>query len=217
MCFVDLSIRKVAELIDRLTLKTVYITSSENKLVGSVTDGDLRRAIIDGVPLDQNIARIMNSNPKFTFRGKNEHIVARELMLKLNLKTLPVVDKQMYIVDILLSNRTHGVTALENPVIIMAGGLGSRLMPLTKDVPKPMLKIAGTPILERVIDHFISQGFGKFYISVYYLANQIKDYFGDGQTKGVQIQYLEEDRPMGTGGCLSLLTQAVVTIATHSR
>ena len=132
---VDLSIRKVAELIDRLTLKTVYITSSENKLVGSVTDGDLRRAIIDGVPLDQNIARIMNSNPKFTFRGKNEHIVARELMLKLNLKTLPVVDKQMYIVDILLSNRTHGVTALENPVIIMAGGLGSRLMPLTKMSP----------------------------------------------------------------------------------
>ena len=105
---VDLSIRQVAELIDRLTLKTVYITSSENKLVdGSVTDGDLRRAIINGISLDQNIALIMNPNPKFTFRGKNEHIVARELMEKLNLKTLPVVDKQMSIVDILPMNRSQ--------------------------------------------------------------------------------------------------------------
>ena len=84
-------------------------------------------------------------------------------------------------------------------------------MPLTKDTPKPMLKIAGKPILERVIDNFISQGFSEFYISVYYLSNQIKDYFGDGHSKGVQIHYLEEDQPMGTGGCLSLLPKPLST------
>ena len=208
---VDRSIRQVAEIIDRLTLKTVYITSSKNKLLGSVTDGDLRRAIINGISLDQNISRIMNPNPKFILRGQGDDVAAWDLMKRLNLKTVPIVDEQMSIVNILPIKQAQSTSALNNPVIIMAGGFGSRLMPLTKDTPKPMLKIAGKPILERVIDNFISQGFSEFYISVYYLSNQIKDYFGDGHSKGVQIHYLEEDQPMGTGGCLSLLPKPLST------
>ncbi len=199
------SVRQIAELLNKSNLKILYITSLNSRLVGSVTDGDLRRAIINGINLDQNISSAMNTNPKSILRCKDELVKARVLMEKYNLSSIPVVDKNDAIMDIIPKAEQYSKKQIDNPVVIMAGGFGSRLMPFTKDTPKPMLKIGGKPILERIIDQFIEQGFHNFHISVYYLANQIKDYFRDGHEKGIQINYLEEDKPLGTGGCLSLL------------
>ena len=199
------SVRQIAELLNKSNLKILYIISSNSRLIGSVTDGDLRRAIINGVNLDQNISSAMNTNPKSILRCKDELLKARGLMKKYNLSSIPVVDEKNVIVDIIPIAKKHSKKQIDNPVVIMAGGFGSRLMPFTKDTPKPMLKIGGKPILERIIDQFVEQGFHNFHISVYYLANQIKDYFKDGYDKGVHINYLEEDEPLGTGGCLSLL------------
>ena len=147
----------------------------------------------------------MNSQPKSILHSKDEEVIARKLIEKYDLTTIPIVDENNYILDIIPKIKQHLKKTTDNPVVIMAGGFGSRLMPLTKDTPKPMLKIGGKPILEHIIDQLIEQGFHSFHISVFYLANQIKDYFKDGREKGVKINYLEEDVPMGTGGSLSLL------------
>tara|TARA_B100001093_G_C26746831_1_gene979229 strand:+ start:189 stop:1229 length:1041 start_codon:yes stop_codon:yes gene_type:complete len=200
-----MSIRAIAALLNTSKQKTIYILGSTNKLVGSVTDGDLRRAIVNGMSLDQNVTTIMNKNPKHIQSGDNEKTSALILLEKFNLKTIPVVDKRLTLIDIISSNQTKSRMKIDNPVVIMAGGLGSRLMPLTKGTPKPMLEVGGKPILERIIEQFVEQGFYDFYISVYYLSEQIKNYFGDGRNKNINIRYLEEESPMGTGGCLSLL------------
>ncbi len=206
------SVRQIAELLNKSNLKILYIISLNSRLVGSVTDGDLRRAIINGINLDQNISTAMNTNPKLILRCENELVKARGLMEKYNLSSIPVVDENNVIVDIIPIAKQYFRRPIDNPVVIMAGGFGSRLMPFTKDTPKPMLKIGGKPILERIIDQFVEQGFHNFYISVYYLANQIKQYFKDGHDKGIQINYLEEDKPLGTGGCLSLLPKPLSTL-----
>ena len=199
------NLRQIAKLLDQSKLKTIFITSSNDRLIGSVTDGDLRRAIINGVSLDQNISKVMNIEPKSILRSQDEIHEASDLMKKFNLSTIPVVDKHNSVVDIINMTDHYFKKRLNHPIIIMAGGFGSRLMPLTKDTPKPMLKVGGKPILERIIDQFIDQGFHDFYISVHYLSEKIKEYFKDGQSKNIKITYLEENEPMGTGGSLSLL------------
>jgi len=201
----EMSIRKIAELLNTSKQKTIYIISSNSNLIGSVTDGDLRRAIINGVSLDQSVTAIMNRNPKYVQSGDDEKTSALLLFEKFNLKTIPVVNKDLTLTNVISSTQTKSRIKVNNPVVIMAGGFGSRLMPLTKNTPKPMLEVGGKPILERIIDEFVEQGFHDFYISVYYLSEQIKDYFGDGCDKNINIKYLEEESPMGTGGCLSLL------------
>lgn len=199
------NLRQIAELLNQSKVKTIFITSTNNRLIGSVTDGDLRRAIINGISLDHSISKVMNTEPKSVLRGQDEIRTASDLMKKFNLSIIPVVNKNDSVVDIINMTEHYYRKRLNYPVIIMAGGFGSRLMPLTKDTPKPMLNVGGKPILERIIDEFIDQGFHDFYISVHYLSEKIKDYFKDGQGKSIKITYIEENEPMGTGGCLSLL------------
>ena len=199
------TIHSIAELLDKSKLKTLYITSANNKLIGSITDGDLRRAVIRGIPLDQNVTVIMNANPKYVREGVDEKNIAQELIKTLNLSTIPVVDENIYVVGIITPKNRHFSKRMDNPIVIMAGGFGSRLMPLTEETPKPMLKVGGRPILELIIDQFVDQGFHDFYISVYYLADQIKNYFKNGSAKNISIKYLEENNPMGTAGGLSLI------------
>lgn len=202
------SIEDTLVVIDQGGARAVVVTSREGKLKGVVTDGDIRRALLNKVDLKASISHIMSVKP-FVITDDTPSDIALDL-LKLNrLMLLPVVDSSMKLVgvktltDLLDDNKPE----FENRVVLMAGGLGTRLRPLTENCPKPLLKIGEKPILQRIVQNFTDVGFNHFYISVNYHAQMIMDYFKDGAELGAHIQYLVEDSPLGTAGSLGLIKE----------
>ena len=199
----DDSIVQVLKAIDESQLQIALITDSNMKLLGTVTDGDIRRGFLKGLKLEDKIHEVMNKKP-ITAAENITRSQALALMRKRQIHQLPVVDKNGILVGLHLDDSLI-TSRLENEVILMAGGFGKRLNEMTENCPKPMLKIGTKPILETIIDSFIEAGFYKFTISLGYLGHMISDYFGDGSKWGVQINYVEETEPLGTAGALSLL------------
>lgn len=200
----DLEIQKVLELIDINSQQIAIVIDEEGKLLGTVTDGDIRRGILKGISLDSPVSQIMNPNPISIPKLEDRNSIIKILNAN-KVRHLPVVDDQRRVIgverlDELISNPLN-----DSWVVIMAGGLGTRLRPLTNDCPKPMIKIGGKPVIQTALEQFISQGFGKFCITVNYKSEQIKDYFGDGSKFGVEIRYIDEEKLMGTAGSLRLL------------
>ena len=175
----------------------------ENRLLGTVTDGDIRRAIMNNLPLSHPIYEIMSTTPTVVDCSLSK-VQIFELMNTKKLYTIPIVDN-----GIVVGLETiHSITQkskYDNPVFLMAGGFGTRLKPLTDNCPKPLLKVGDKPILETVMLSFIKSGFHNFYISTHYLPQMIKEYFGDGSKWGISINYVHEEKPLGTGGSLGLL------------
>jgi len=202
-----LSIRGVIAVIDRGARQIAMVVDEERRLLGVVTDGDIRRAILRGVSLDEPVEVIMNRKPQVGATGWSRGR-AFELMQTHSIRQLPIVDAEGRVVD-LISFEAFLATrrSRRNPVVLMAGGLGTRLRPLTEAVPKPMLDLGGRPILERILAKFIAEDFTTFFISVHYRGEIIKDHFGDGAQHGVTIRYLDEREPLGTAGALSLLPE----------
>ncbi|TKF34105.1 CBS domain-containing protein [Vibrio kanaloae] len=189
--------------IDSEALRIALVVNDEQHLLGVVTDGDIRRGILNSLPLDTPVVEIMSCSP--TTASIN---TAKEQLVKL------MERKSVLAVPLLEDNKVVGLETLhhlfeektyQNPVFIMAGGFGTRLRPLTDNCPKPMLKIGNKPILETVIRSFIKAGFENFYISTHYMPEQIQNHFGDGTELGVNINYVYEEAPLGTGGALGLL------------
>ena len=180
------------------------VVEREGKIVGTVTDGDVRRALLSGVGLNASVDRVMNRSPITAPSGILDS-AALNLMRKHSIHQLPIVDEHGHVVEVKLIDDLALAKHSEHWVVLMAGGLGSRLRPLTDEVPKPLIRIGDKPILETVLSGFVKVGFSKFFISVNYKAQMIRDYFGDGAAWGVDIQYLEEDARLGTAGALSLL------------
>ena len=178
----------------------------DGKLLGTATDGDIRRAILAAVPLDSPIAEVMNWTP-ITAPVGISNIGALAMMRRYSIHQLPIIDADGKVTDVLLIDDLAGAPQSDHWVVLMAGGLGSRLKPLTDDIPKPLIRIGDKPILETVLSGFVKAGFAKFYISVNYKAEMIKEYFGDGSAWGVEISYLEETERLGTAGALSLLPE----------
>ena len=176
------------------------IVDNQNKLYGVLTDGDIRRAILNN---KNTLHEIINKEPYFMFESNSKKNIIYKLK-ELHRKQMPIVDKNMNLIDIITLDDNE-FNLKKNWVVIMAGGLGTRLGDLTKKTPKPMLKVANKPMIEHIIDMFISNGFTKFMLSVNYKAEVIKDYFDDGKKFGIQIKYLEEKQRLGTGGALSLI------------
>lgn len=198
------SLQEAIYVIDKAALQIALVVDDHGRLVGVVTDGDIRRALIQGLPLNQVIVDVMNVNPKVaSIDDSKTKLIA--IMEAHNLIHLPVLDTDGKVVGLETLQGLYKQPHFHNPVFLMAGGLGVRLRPLTNECPKPLLEVGGKPILETIIESFVSSGFKNFYIAVYYLAEQIKDYFGDGQRWGVQINYVEEHEPLGTAGALGLL------------
>lgn len=190
--------------INATSLQIALVIDAEGKLLGTVTDGDVRRGILRGVALSAAVSEVMNPKPATVTEN-----VSREdrltIMRREQLHQLPIVDAGGSVVgletiDELIRPQTH-----DNAVLLMAGGLGKRLRPLTETRPKPLLEVGGRPILETTIRRFVEQGFTRFFLSVHYKADMIRDYFGDGGKLGAQIEYLHEDQPLGTAGSLSLI------------
>jgi dTDP-glucose pyrophosphorylase len=202
----DTSIREAVEILDASSMQIVLVVDGEGRLLGTVTDGDIRRGILKGVSLDEPAERIMNPEP--TVAGVDEGrdgILA--VMHRKKLHHVPLVDGQGRVVGLETIDELIEADARENWVVLMAGGLGSRLRPLTDDCPKPMLKVGNKPLLETILENFIEYGFRRFYLSVNYMADTVKSYFGDGSRWGVDIRYLQEDQKLGTAGALSLLPE----------
>lgn len=190
--------------IEKTSLKISIIVDEENKLIGTVSDGDIRRGLLDGLSLTSNINKIINKNPLFVKSNLSNEEVTK-LMKSTSLFQIPIVDKNLRVVGMHLLNENSETKIKENIVLIMAGGMGLRMMPHTSNTPKPMLKVHGKPILEHIIVKAKAQGFYNFCISVHYLASQIKDYFEDGRKLGVKISYIEEKEPLGTAGAIALM------------
>lgn len=191
------------KIIDESALQFAVVVNSRNQLLGTVTDGDIRRGILAGYNLHASINDIMNKAPFAALNG-NSSSYYKNLMKKRKLKQLPIVDEFNIIVDLKFLDN-NWMEPKDNVVILMVGGLGTRLRPLTNDIPKPMLKVGGKPILETIIEGFKSYGYTNFILSVNYKKEVIQDYFQNGEMFGVNIDYLEETKRMGTAGALSLL------------
>lgn len=174
------------------------------RLIGTMTDGDVRRALLAGANIDTPILAFIQR--RFTSVGpKAGRAEVLDLMRALGLSHVPILDQEGRLVGLHSLRGLLGGATLTTPAVLLAGGLGARLQPLTARVPKPMLKVAGRPILERLVLHLVGAGIQEIYLSVNYLANVIEDHFGDGEQHGCKIQYLREEEPLGTGGPLSLL------------
>lgn len=179
----------------------LFIVNDQNQLIGSLTDGDIRRVLISDAQTSDSVVKAMNSNTKYIFKGESALDKLREFRNK-KIDKIPVLDPAtreiVNVIDFQLFRSYLPIDA-----VIMAGGKGQRLMPLTKDTPKPLLKVGETPIIERNINRLAIYGIDDITISVKYLGQQLVDYFGDGKSKGITINYITENEPLGTIGAVS--------------
>ena len=173
-------------------------------LLGTVTDGDIRRALINKLTMESPVSLIMNGNP-ITVDDKINNKEILSLMSDQSLLHMPIIDKDGILCGLETLQHLIESPICDNPIFLMAGGFGTRLHPLTKDTPKPLLKVGNKPILEMIIEQFINYGFHNFYISTHFKSEQIRDYFKDGELHNISIKYVHEDSPLGTAGSLGLL------------
>jgi dTDP-glucose pyrophosphorylase len=190
--------------IDRGAMQIVLVVDRERHLLGVVTDGDIRKHILRGESLDLPVAPLMNTRPVVAKSAEpRSELLAR--MRDRTIHQLPLVDEEQRVIGLVTLDDLLVARIQPNLVVLMAGGVGSRLRPLTSDTPKPMLKVGERPILETIILQFKDYGFQRFVIAMHYLGEQIADYFGDGSRFDAEITYLRETEPLGTAGALSLL------------
>lgn len=197
--------------IDECGYGIIYIVDEENKLIGALSDGDIRRWIIKTNDLTAKVFSIMNAKPKYVF--ENERDKAEELKKKYPINSLPVLNSKMEVIDIIVFSKSEGINTepkagktLDVPCVIMAGGKGTRLYPYTKILPKPLIPIGDTPILERIFNRFVEFGVKRFYLTVNYKKNMIRSYF-DEVDPNYEIIYIEENKPLGTGGSIKLINE----------
>lgn len=203
------TLRQALSLLNELPSKdslTLFVVDSENKLLGSLTDGDIRRGLLNELTLETPVNKVMNKSPKFIQRNSFS-ISNIESFKEKEIDLIPILDLENKVEKIIdLSKRR---TILPIDVVLMAGGEGKRLHPLTIDTPKPLLCIGDKPIIERNIDRLAQYGVDNFHISVKYLAEKIKSHFKDGADKDISIKYIEEENPLGTIGSVSLVEEFI--------
>jgi len=200
----NISIKKALEILDKSSKQILLIVDSTGKLIGTVNDGDIRRGLLKGIALEDSIETIYFKTPTVANINDTKENVIRIAAAK-KIHQIPIVDQNgslvgLEILDELISQKTKST-----PIILMAGGLGTRLGELTKNTPKPMLHVGNKPILETIIENFCKYGYTNFIVSVNYLSHVIEDYFGDGSKFGINITYIHETKRMGTAGALSLM------------
>jgi len=199
----------IRTLIERFTTRLVQIglvVDEQQKLIGTVTDGDLRRGLLRGVQTDDPVRTILNGSPR-TIRFGEPRGDALSFMRREKIKHIPVIDFAGRAVDLITIDSLLTPQTQPYPIVLMAGGEGRRLRPLTEHTPKPMLDVGGRPILETIIQRFADAGFSEFHISVNYRADVIRNHFGNGSALGVDVSYIEEDMPLGTAGPLARLAK----------
>ncbi|AXE30454.1 alcohol dehydrogenase [Chromobacterium phragmitis] len=202
----DVSLREALEIIDSAGTQLAVVVDEHRRLLGTVSDGDARRALLSGLGMDDRVDRVMHAGATVVASSSTPHEI-QATMRRTGRHQLPIVDAEGVVVGLALISDYLSAARRNNWVVIMAGGLGTRLQELTRDTPKPMLKVGSRPLLETIIRSYAEQGFHRFYLAVNYKAEQIEDHFGDGAALGVDIRYLREEQRMGTAGALSLLPE----------
>ena len=204
------NIEEVLRVIDKESLQLALVVDSDNRLLGTVTDGDIRRALIDNISLANSISEIMFTTPTVADCSVSKSELL-ELMNDKKLHSIPILNNGVVVGLETLHHITQKIT-YDNPVFLMAGGFGTRLKPLTDNCPKPLLKVGDKPMLETMLLSFVKAGFHNFYISTHYLPEMIREYFGSGEKWGVTINYVHEEHPLGTGGALGLLPKDLLDL-----
>ena len=200
----DATLRQAMEAIDRSSMQLALIVGDDLCLKGLITDGDIRRAILRGVSLETMVSDVMRTNPMvFHLQDSRDYVIRR--MQKEHISQAPLLDAAGRVTDLYILNDLLSKRVRSNFVLLMAGGLGTRLRPLTEHVPKPLLKVGNMSILETILTSFIENGFSHFYLAVNYKSEMIESYFEDGSRWDVEIEYLHEEKRLGTAGALSLL------------
>lgn len=201
LIFKDASVKQALEFLNVLAPDSIlFVVDKEDRLIGSLTDGDVRRGLLNNFTLASPIDEIIQPNPHFIKKGDNDIqkiITYREKLFRI----LPVVDENMKVVNVINFRTIKSYLPLDT--VIMAGGRGQRLQPLTNTTPKPLLKVGDKPIIEHNLDRLASYGIDDFWLSVNYLGDQIENYFGSGKEKNIKIEYVWETEPLGTIGSVS--------------
>jgi dTDP-glucose pyrophosphorylase/predicted transcriptional regulator len=183
----------------------VLVVSEGNRLAGTLTDGDIRRAFLKGLKLDSVIDDVIHRSPMAVPPEMSRDLVLQLMQIN-KIHQLPIVNQEGSVIGLHLWDTIIAPKEVANMMVIMAGGKGTRLRPHTENCPKPMLEVVGKPMLQHIIEKAKVDGFQNFVISLHYLGHMIEEHFGDGTKYGVRIDYLREDAPLGTAGCLSLLS-----------
>jgi len=200
----DASLREAMVAIQQGGAGVALVISENMKLLGIVTDGDIRRAILDEALLENPVSGAMQTVFSYVApeTGRTEVL---DLMRAKSLRQIPVIEETGTLVGLHLLREIIGAVERPNWAVVMAGGRGERLRPITDSIPKPMVQVAGRPVLERIVLHLVGFGITRVFLAVNYMSEVIEEHFGDGTWLGCQIEYLREDSPLGTGGALSLL------------
>lgn len=202
----DQTLKQAMEVLNKTKIHICFVVNEYGKLIGSLTDGDVRRAFLNGATLQSLVSGHMNPSPKMIPEGLSIEEIVKH-MNTWGVRQLPVVNDEGLITKVETVEGVMDLFQKPNRVILMAGGFGKRLSPLTDDIPKPLLKVDGVPILEHILRRFKECGYYKFTLSVNYKADMIKEYFGNGARLGLEIDYVHEDKPLGTCGALALLKE----------
>lgn len=202
----ETSLREALAAIDSAGSQIALVVDSNRRLLGTLSDGDVRRALLRGVTLEGSASGVMHLNPTVARKNEDLHVVLAT-MRQHGLHQVPLVDSEGVVVGLEVVDDFLAVPVREHWVVIMAGGLGTRLQELTRDTPKPMLMVGSRPVLETIVRGYVARGFRRFYFAVNYKARQIEAKFGNGEALGVEIRYLREQKRLGTAGALSLLPE----------
>ena len=205
---INFNLRNTIKNLNKSGFKICMIKDDKNNFVGTITDGDIRRGLLKGMSLSDKINKIINKKSNYV-DSYCSNLKANQIMRKKKLVHLPIVENKIIKGMHYISTKSKIPKNINNSFVIMAGGKGERLRPITNKTPKPMIKINGKPMMEHIIVKARDEGFENFVILVHYLKNKIKNYFRDGKKLGVKIKYIEENKPLGTAGGISLLDKEV--------
>jgi dTDP-glucose pyrophosphorylase len=203
--YVNATIQQAIHNLDQSGIKIVLVVSVTGELVGTISDGDIRRGLLKGLDMNSPIANVIHHNAIVVPPDMERNKVI-QLMVSNKIQQIPVVDERHHLIGLHLWDEITILPVRQNIMVIMAGGLGTRLRPFTENCPKPMLQVAGKPMLEHIIERAKIEGFSHFFLAIHYLGHMIKDYFGTGERLQVRIDYLCEHSPLGTAGAIALLS-----------
>lgn len=199
------TIQQAISNLDQVAVKIVLVVNEAGELEGTISDGDIRRGLLKGLDLNSLITNVIHRNALVVPPEMTREMVM-QLMVANKIQQIPVVDEHRHVVGLHLWDEIATPPVRSNLMVIMAGGMGTRLRPHTENCPKPLLPVAGKPMLEHIIEHAKLEGFSHFVLAVHYLGHMIEEHFGNGEQFGVKIDYLREQTPLGTAGALGLLS-----------
>jgi len=198
-------LKDVLKIIDQSSKQICLVLDENKKLLGTISDGDIRRALLRKISLDDTVENVYFKNPTVASINDSREVILNICKIK-KIHQIPIVDDDYLIIGLERLEELIGAPIKKNKAVLMVGGLGTRLRPLTDSTPKPLLHVGGKPILQTIVERLVSHGFVEIIMCVSYKSNMIQDFFEDGSKFGANIKYIHEEKRLGTAGALSLLT-----------